>query len=111
MARDRPGAREPDPSEEPTPCAELEIQVGPALPLGSAKGRVPPGQTGYFIMMFGIWGSVAAGIAGAVLTLRIASRLTGIALAELGLALAAALLIAACGLAWERIVRTRGRRR
>lgn len=111
MARDRPPTHEPVSHEEPTSCAELEIQVGPALPLGSAKGRVPPDQAGYFIMTIGIWGSVAVGIAGAILTLRIASRLAGIALAVLGLALIATLLIAACGLAQERARRAKGRRR
>ena len=49
-------------------------------------------------MTFGILGSVVTGTAGAVLTLRIAPRLTGLALAELVLALAAALIIAVCRL-------------
>jgi len=46
-------------------------------------------------MTFGVLGSVVTGTAGAVLTLRIAPGLTGVALAELILALAAVLVIAA----------------
>jgi hypothetical protein len=87
--------------EQPTRAAELRIAVGPA----SAGGTVPPGETHHFITTFGIAGSVAAGIAGAVLTLRIAtgvlalrvgSGLTVLALAELGLGLLGAVLIAVC---------------
>lgn len=110
MALNRPFAREPVPVERPTSFAELEIQVGPAVPWGTAKGRVPPDQTNYFIMTFGVLGSVVTGTAGAVLTLRIAPRLTGLALAELILALAAALMIAACGLARERAGHTKSHR-
>ena len=111
MALDSPSAREPVPAERPTSFAELEIQVGPAAPWGTAKGRVPPDQTNYFIMTFGVLGSVVTGTAGAVLTLRIAPGLTGLALAELILALAAALIIAACGLARELAGRTKSHRR
>ena len=110
MALDSPFAREPVPVERPTSFAELEIQVGPAVPWGTAKGRVPPGQTHYLITTFGILGSVVTGTAGAVLTLRIAPRLTGLALAELILALAGALIIAACGLAPERAAPTKSHR-
>jgi hypothetical protein len=110
MALNSPFAREPVPVERPTSFAELEIQVGPAVPWGTAKGRVPPDQANYFIMTFGILGSVATGTAGAVLTLRIAPGLTGLALAELILALAAALIIAACGLARERAGHTKHHR-
>ena len=102
MLQNSPSGPGPDPIEQPGPFAELEIQVGPAKTWGTAKGRIPPDQTHYFIMTFGIWGSVATGIAGTVLTLRIGPRLTGLAVAELMLALAAALLIAACGTARER---------
>jgi threonine/homoserine efflux transporter RhtA len=46
--------------------------------------------------MFGVLGSVISGTAGAVLTLRIAPRLGGLALVELMLALAAVVLISVC---------------
>ncbi len=110
MALNSPFAREPVPVERPTSFAELEIQVGPAVPWGTARGRVPPGQTHYLITTFGILGSVVTGTAGAVLTLRIAPRLTGLALAELILALTGALIIAACGLAQERAAHTTSHR-
>jgi hypothetical protein len=111
MASNGPYPRGPVPLERPSSFAELEIQVGPAIPLGTAKGRVPPDQANYLIMTFGILGSVVTGTAGAVLTLRIAPRLTGVALAELILALAAVLAIAACQLARERSGRAKSRRR
>ena len=110
MALNSPSAREPVPVERPTPFAELEIQVGPAMPGGRAKGRVPPDQANYLITTFGILGSAVTGTTGAVLTLRVAPGLTGLALAELVLALAAALIIAACGLARERAGHTKRRR-
>jgi hypothetical protein len=77
------------------------------MPWGMAKGRVPPDQANYLIMTFGVLGSAATGTAGAVLTLRIAPGLTGVAWAELILAFAAALIIAARGLARERDGRIR----
>jgi hypothetical protein len=84
----------PAPAETPGPFAELEIQVGPAQPWGTAKGRVPPDQANHLISAFGALGSATAGITGAVLTLRINPHLTGPAYAELALALIAAVLIA-----------------
>lgn len=93
MTLNSPSAREPVPLERPTSFAELEVRVGP-VPWGKARGRVAPDQANYLIMTFGILGSVVTGTAGAVLTLRIAPRLTGLALAELVLALAAVLIIA-----------------
>jgi hypothetical protein len=111
MALDSPSAREPVPAERPTTFAELEIQVGPASPWGTAKGRVPPDQTSYFIMTFGVLGSAVTGTTGAVLTLRIAPALTGLALAELILALSAALMVAAGGLARELAGHAKNRRR
>jgi hypothetical protein len=81
-------------AEAPTVFAELEIQVGPAQQWGTAKGKVPPEQAHHLITTFGVLGSVVAGIAGAVLTLSIGSGLTAPALAELALALTAAVLIA-----------------
>jgi hypothetical protein len=100
VAKRKQSAQEPVPTEpadllpEPTGFAELEISLGPTP---RARGRVPPDQAHYFITTFGMLGSVASGIGGAVLTLHVAAGLTGLALAELGLALAAALLIAICG--------------
>jgi hypothetical protein len=93
MALNSPYIPEPVPIEAPTASAELEIRVGPAQPLGAAKGKVPPDQA-HLITMVGVLGSVIAGITGAVLTLRISSGLTAPALAELALAVAAAALIA-----------------
>lgn len=84
----------PAPAETPTLFAELEIQVGPTQPWGTAKGRVPPDQANHLISAFGALGSAVAGIAGAVLTLRIKPSLTGPAYAELALALVVAALIA-----------------
>jgi hypothetical protein len=91
LTRPAPG---PAPAETPTTFAELKIQVGPAQPWGTAKGRVPPDQANHLISAFGALGSSTAGIAGAVLTLRINPGLTGPAYAELALALIAAALIA-----------------
>lgn len=65
--------------------------------LGTGAGTVPPDQARHLVTTFGILGSVFSGIGGVVLTLHIAPRLGGLALAELVLALAAAVLIAACG--------------
>ena len=100
MTLNSPSAREPVPLERPTSFAELEVRVGP-VPWGKARGRVAPDQANYLIMTFGILGSVVTGTAGAVLTLRIAPRLTGLALAELVLALAAVLIIAVGRLSQE----------
>jgi hypothetical protein len=80
--------------EPPSPYAELTVQLGPAQRWGSARGKVPPEQAHHLITTFGIVSSVIAGIAGSVLTLRIAAGLTVAACAELGVALAAAALIA-----------------
>lgn len=100
MTLNSPSARGPVPLERPTSFAELEVRVGP-VPWGKARGRVAPDQANYLIMTFGILGSVVTGTAGAVLTLRIAPRLTGLALAELVLALSAVLIIAVCRLSQE----------
>ncbi len=102
MPSDSPAAHEPGPAEQPTQAAELKLAVGPA----TAGGSVPPGEAHHYITTFGILVSVIAGIAGAVLTLRIGSGvttlrvtsgLTVLGLAELGLALASAVIIAICG--------------
>lgn len=100
MARDRLSIPGPAPTEllaksaEPTQFAELEISLGPDQ---RARGRVPPNQAHYLITMFGILGSTVTGTGGAVLTLYVAPRLIILALAELALAAAAAVLTAACG--------------
>jgi hypothetical protein len=94
MALDSPLAPEAGPVEPPSPYAELVVQLGPAQPWGTAKGKVPPEQAHHLITTFGIVSSLVAGIAGTVLTLRIAAGLTGPAYAELGVACAAAGLIA-----------------
>ena len=89
MALDSPGA-----DESPSPYAALTVKLGPAQQWGSAEGRVPPEHAHHLITTFGIVSSVIAGIAGSVLTLRISAGLAGPAYAELGIALAAATLIA-----------------
>lgn len=94
MPLNSPSVPGPDPAEAPTGFAELEIQVGPAQSWGTAKGKVPPDQAHHLITTFGVLGSAIAGIAGAVLTLRIASGLIAPAFAELTLAVASAVLIA-----------------
>jgi hypothetical protein len=91
MALDAPPPGEA--AEEPGPYAELTLQLGPAQQWGTAQGKVPPEQAHHLITTFGIVSSVIAGIAGSVLTLRIAAGLTVAAYAELGVALAAAALI------------------
>jgi hypothetical protein len=88
--------------ERPTQAAELKLTVGPA----TAGGTVPPVEARYLITAFGIAACVTAGIAGVILTLRIASQvaalrvgdgITVLAFAELGLGLTGAALIALCG--------------
>ncbi len=110
MLPNSPYVREPAPLERPSPLAKLEIRVVPARSWGTAKDRIPPGQARYSTMTFGIVANVVTGTAGAVLTLRIAPRLSGLALAELILALAAAVLIAARGPARNRAGRISSRR-
>lgn len=101
MTQNRLAAQEPDTGERPSPAAHLKIT---ARRLGTAEGTVPPGEARHFIAAFGILGCVITGIAGAGLTLRGGSELITLALAELALAFAGALLIAMCG-------RERGRRK
>jgi hypothetical protein len=87
--------------EPPTQAAELKFTVGPA----TAGGTVPQAEAHHFVTVCGIAGSVAAGIAGVILTLRItsgvltlrvSSGIAVLALAELGLGLGGAVLIAFC---------------
>jgi hypothetical protein len=95
MALNSPYAPEPVPVEAPTALAELKIQVSPDPPqviAGAIKG--PSGQAHHLITTCGVLGSVVAGIAGAVLTLRASPRLLAPAFAELALAATSATLIA-----------------
>ena len=105
MIQYSPSAREPVPAELPTSCAKLEIQAGPLMPCGTAPGRLRPDRVNHLIVTLGVLGSAVTGTAGAILIVRIAPKQAGLALAELILALAAALVIAAYGMygmAWDR---------
>jgi hypothetical protein len=83
----------PEPGlEAPTGFAELKIEVRPAKPWRSAS--VPPDHVHDLITTLGILGSLTAGIAGAVLTLRTSPRLIAPAFAELAIAGTSAALIA-----------------
>jgi hypothetical protein len=84
-------------STEPTSSARLNIEVGPDRVGGTAEGNVPPDQAHHLITTFGLMGSGVIGVGGAALTLSIAPHFAVFALAELALALAIAVLIAACG--------------
>ena len=103
LTSDSPGPLVPGLAEQPTRAAQLKIKAEPARVKvtaqrwGTAEGTVPPAEARHLINMFGILGSVVTGTAGAVLTLHIDPRITTLALAELGLALVAILLITACG--------------
>ena len=84
--------------EQPTQAAELRVTVGRA----TAGGHVPQDDAHHFITVAGIAWCVGVAIAGVVLTLQIADRLPGsgrlvLTLAELGLGLAGATLVATCG--------------
>jgi hypothetical protein len=68
MALNSPSAPGPVPDEMPTAFAALQIQVGPAQPRETAKGKVLPVRPHHLITSFGVLGSVIAGIAGAILT-------------------------------------------
>ena len=72
--------------EAPTAFAELKIEVGPAQLWGYANGEALSSRADDLVTAFGMLGSVVAGIAGAVLTLRRSSGLIAPALAELALA-------------------------
>jgi hypothetical protein len=100
MAVNSPRAREPAPVEEPSPRAKLRIRVGHAWPPDRAKRRASPDQINYAIMTCGVLGSVITGTAGVVLTLRVAPGRTGLARAELIMAMAAACVIAAGRRTW-----------
>lgn len=103
MAPDGPASYVPAPPERPTRAAQLKIRTEPARVKVNARrwliaeGTVPPANARHLISTFGILGSAVTSTTAAVLTLRIAPGLAPIALAELVLGLAAAVLIAACG--------------
>lgn len=109
MIQYSPSAREPVPPELPTTRAKLDIQAGPPMPCGPAPGRMRPGQVNQLIVTLGVLGSTVTGTAGAILTVRIAPGQAGLALAELALALASALVIAIYG-TYGVARRERGRR-
>lgn len=94
MAQGSLAQQEPDLIEQPSPSAQLKIDT---RMLGIAERIVFPGEAHRLVTTSGMVGSCVTGTAGAVLTLRIDRGLVGIALAELVLALAIAMLIAACG--------------
>jgi len=78
---------------EPSPHAELMVSFGPAPQWGTARTLVPADQAHHLVTTSGILGSLVTGIGGVVLTVR--SATPALAYAELVLALAAAVLIAA----------------
>jgi hypothetical protein len=98
LTSDSPGPLAPGP-EQPTPAAQLKIKAEPARVKvtarrwGTAEGTVPPAEAHHLINMIGILGSVITGTAGVVLIMRIGPTFTPLALAELGLTLAAMLLV------------------
>jgi hypothetical protein len=94
MAEINPYAAGPFPAEWPTTAASLIVTVRPA----QLAEKTLPGQTRHLITTLGIVASVWSGIAGLVVTLRASSVPVALAFAELALALAAAVLIAICGL-------------
>jgi hypothetical protein len=94
MTQGSPGQRELDLAEQPTQSAQLKID---ARLLGTAEGTVPSAEAHHLVTTFGMVASGVTGTVGAVLTLRIDQHLAGIALAELILAFAIAMLIAVCG--------------
>lgn len=108
MTQDNPPPFGPGRAERPTWAAELRIttervQAGITTQLwGTEEGMVPTSQVDHLVTTFGIAGSIFTGIAGAVVTLRLAPGLTVIAVAELVLALAGAALIALCSHAHSR---------
>lgn len=102
MSQDNPIPFCPGQAERPTWAAELWIIAEQVQARGTAEGVVPSGHVDHLITTFGIAGSIVAGTAGAVVTLRLAPGLTVIALAELMLALAGAVLVALCSRAYRR---------
>lgn len=89
-------------TEQPTRAAQLKITEQPARVKitakrwGSAEGIVPSAEAHHLITTFGLMGSVITGTTSAVLTLRIDSRLTALAILELALTAMVAVLIVVC---------------
>jgi hypothetical protein len=83
------------PAETPTSSAKLGIRLSKTG--GSARANVPPSEARHTVTAFSILGTTWAGIGGAVLTVRISPGLSGLALAELGLTLAVAVILALLG--------------
>jgi uncharacterized membrane protein YeaQ/YmgE (transglycosylase-associated protein family) len=108
MTQDNPVPFGPGQAERPTWQAELritseQVQAGTITRRwGTAEGMVPTDQVNHLVTTFGIAANIVTGIAGAVVTLRLAPGLTVIALAELALALTGAGLIALCSRAYRR---------
>jgi uncharacterized membrane protein YeaQ/YmgE (transglycosylase-associated protein family) len=90
MTHDNPDPFGPGPVERPTRAADLRITAEPTRMFTAW----PWVTTEYLITTFGIAGSIATGTVGAVVTLRIAPWLAAVAVAELVVALAGAVLIA-----------------
>lgn len=92
----RSSAQSPVPAEfePPSSKAELHISLEP-VEFKTAHVTIPPHQARYYVETLGILGSIVAGTSGAVLTLRLLTGNTGVAVAvaELALALIAAVLI------------------
>jgi hypothetical protein len=102
VASENPAPRTQSPAERPTRAAQLKIRTEPARVKFNvwrwltAEGSVPPADARHLITTFGVMAAAISGPAGVVLTLHISPKLTTIAIIELALAMAAALLIAAC---------------
>jgi hypothetical protein len=85
------------PAEPPTPSAVLTINTLPQQLARDVAGIVPSERTFHVITTASILGSAFAGIGGAILTLYLVPGSTLVGLAELLLALVAAVLIAVRG--------------
>lgn len=105
MIQDSPSAHEPVLAELPTSRAKLEIQAGLLMPSDIAPGQMRSDRVKLLIVALGVLGSAVTGTAGAILIERIAPKQANLAFADLMLAFAAALVIAAYGtygMAWGR---------
>ncbi|HSZ45269.1 MAG TPA: hypothetical protein VK823_08025 [Streptosporangiaceae bacterium] len=89
------GVALPVDAEPPTPQARLVISLSRAG--GTAETHVPPGEARHAVTTGAVVGVTWAAIGGAVWIVQISPRLEILALAELGFALAIAILIALCG--------------
>ena len=110
MIQYSPSDHEPVPAELPTARAKLDIQAGPLMRCAIAPGRMRSDHVNLLIVTLGVLGSAVTGTTGAILIVRIAPKQSGLALAELILALVAALVITVYGtygMAWVRGRRSR----